>query len=56
MSTALLATLGLGAPGIGLLLARWLAGDDADAAMRRHREALTVLAELTGRPPTGASR
>lgn len=48
-ATIALALLGFGAPGVGLLLARWLAFDDTAASMRRHHEALSVLAEVTGR-------
>ena len=56
MTVAVLAAVGLGAPGLGLLVARWLTGDDAGESMRRHREALAVLAELTARPSVGVGR
>lgn len=55
MNVALLTALGLGAPGLGLLIARWLTSDDVGQSMRRHQEALAVLAELTG-PPIGVGR
>lgn len=55
MSVALLTALGLGAPGLGLLVARRLAAEDA-SSMRRHRQALSVLAELTDGPAAGAGR
>jgi hypothetical protein len=49
VSTLVLAGVGLGAPGIGLLVARWLTADDTATSMRRYREALAALGEVTGR-------
>jgi hypothetical protein len=49
MSTALLAILGLGAPGLGLLAARWLIDEDPLRSIDRHREALHLLGDLTAR-------
>lgn len=49
MTTALLAALGLGSPGIALLVARWLTAEDVAGSMRRHQAGLAVLAEVTDR-------
>jgi hypothetical protein len=52
MSTLTLSAIGLGLPAVGLLVGRWLTQDDVAASMRRHRQALDVLAEATAEGPT----
>ena len=47
MTTLSLLLLGA-APALALVVARRLASGDVAASMRRHRQALSVLAELTG--------
>ena len=47
--TLLLAVIGIGTPGIGLLLARWLTSEDTTRSIERHRQALAVLGDVTAR-------
>ena len=52
MTTLLLLAVGLGAPGVGLLVARWLTTEeDVARSMRRYQEALAVLGEAAARRP-----